>query len=161
MHKTLLAYFLLTFVITWSVWLAAASLAAPGNTGFFGIRGPVFLLGVFAPALVALSLTARAEGRVGVERLLARMGHWRVGARWYVFAVGCRGRCGDALRVWRLTGGLADRRIVVGGGRSPPGPHAPGERLRSAAGAHDWGSGVHGWRTAIARCIAVSDCDGE
>lgn len=82
------AYFLLTFGITWSLWFAAATLAAPGNTGFFGIRGPMFLLGVFAPGLVALALTARTEGRAGVERLVARIGHWRVGARWYLFALG-------------------------------------------------------------------------
>jgi len=84
----LLAYFLLTFLVTWSVWFAAAGLSAPGNTGFFGGRGPVFLLGVFAPSLVALALTAQAEGRTGVTRLLARIGHWRVGVRWYAFAVG-------------------------------------------------------------------------
>ena len=88
MMLLLLAYTLLTFLITWSVWFAAAGLAAPGNTGFFGVRGPVFLLGVFAPALVALALTARAEGRSGVTKLLARVGHWRVGARWYTFAIG-------------------------------------------------------------------------
>lgn len=85
---SLLAYFLLTFLITWSVWFAAAALASTGNTGFFGVRGPVFLLGVFAPALVSLALTARAEGPAGVKRLLARIGYWRVGARWYAFAVG-------------------------------------------------------------------------
>lgn len=84
----LLAYFLLTFLVTWSVWFAAAALAAPGNTGFFGGRGPVFLLGVFSPALVALALTAQAEGRTGVTRLLARIGHWQVGARWYAVAIG-------------------------------------------------------------------------
>jgi membrane protease YdiL (CAAX protease family) len=84
----LLAYFLLTFLVTWSVWFAASGLAAPGNTGFFGGRGPVFLFGVFAPGLVALAFTAQAEGRAGVTRLLARIGHWRVGARWYAVAIG-------------------------------------------------------------------------
>ena len=83
----LLGYFLLTFLVTWSLWFAAAALAAPGNTGFFGGRGPVFLLGIFAPALVAIALTAQAEGRSGVKRLLARIGHWQVGARWYIIAI--------------------------------------------------------------------------
>jgi hypothetical protein len=83
----LLAYFVLTFLVTWSVWFAAAGLAAPGNTGLFGGRGPVFLLGVFAPALVALAFTAQAEGRTGAMRLLARIGHWQVGARWYAIAI--------------------------------------------------------------------------
>jgi hypothetical protein len=84
----LLAYFLLTFVVTWSVWFAASALAAPGNTGLFGGRGPVFLLAVFAPALVALTFTVQAEGRAGVTRLLAGIGRWQVGARWYAFAIG-------------------------------------------------------------------------
>ena len=84
----LLAYFLLTFVVAWSVWVAASGLAAPGNTGLFGGRGPVFLLGVFAPGLVALAFTAQAEGRAGVTRLLARIGRWRVPARWYAVAIG-------------------------------------------------------------------------
>ncbi|MEX1187044.1 MAG: type II CAAX endopeptidase family protein [Gemmatimonadaceae bacterium] len=85
---TLLAYFLLTFVVSWTAWFAAATLAAPGNTGFFGVRGPVFLFGVFAPALVALALTAHDGGRAGVGRLLAGIGRWRVGAWWYLFAIG-------------------------------------------------------------------------
>jgi membrane protease YdiL (CAAX protease family) len=75
-------------LVTWSVWFAASHLAAPGNTGPFGGRGPVFLLGVFAPALVALAFTAQAEGRAGVARLLARIGQWQVRARWYAFAIG-------------------------------------------------------------------------
>ena len=81
-------FFLLTFALTWAAWLTAAALASPGNTGFFGVHGPVFLIGVFAPALVALALTARNEGQPGVRALLARIGQWEVGARWYLFAVG-------------------------------------------------------------------------
>jgi membrane protease YdiL (CAAX protease family) len=83
----LLTYFLLTFLTTWSIWFAAAGLAEPGNTGFFGGYGPVFLVGVFAPGLIAVALTAREEGRAGISRLLARIAHWRVGAHWYLFAV--------------------------------------------------------------------------
>lgn len=84
----LLAYFLVTYLLTWSVWFGASSLAAPGNTGVFGGLGPVFLLGVFAPGLVALAFTAQAEGRSGVTRLLARIGLWRVRWRWYAIALG-------------------------------------------------------------------------
>lgn len=83
----LLAYFFVTYLVTWSVWFGVSSLASLGSTGFFGGRGPLFLLGVFAPGLVALAFTAQAEGRAGVTRLLARIGHWRVSARWYLFAI--------------------------------------------------------------------------
>jgi hypothetical protein len=49
---------------------------------------PLFLLGTFAPGLVALAFSARAGGRAGVLALLRRILHWQVGARWYVFAAG-------------------------------------------------------------------------
>jgi len=81
---TLVWFMLLTFGLTWVCWLGSAAL---GNTGVFSVGGPVFLLGVFAPALVALALTARVEGRSGVKQLLARIGRWQVGTRWYLFAV--------------------------------------------------------------------------
>jgi len=83
-----LGFFLLTFALTWTFWLASAALAGPDNVGFFSVPGPLFLLGVFAPALVALALTAQGEGRSGLGRLLGRIGVWRVPARWYVFAAG-------------------------------------------------------------------------
>src|SRR6185295_648497 len=44
-------------------------------------------LGTFAPSLVALGLTARAEGSPGVLALLGRAFKWQVETRWYVFAV--------------------------------------------------------------------------
>lgn len=87
-RNALLAFFPLTFAFTWIAWLASAALATPGNTGLFGLGGPVFLLGVFAPAFVALALTAYDEGGAGVARLLVRIGWWQVGARWYLFAIG-------------------------------------------------------------------------
>lgn len=51
------------------------------------LAGAVFLAGVFAPALVALVLTDRAEGRAATQALLGRVFRWRVGVGWYVFAV--------------------------------------------------------------------------
>jgi membrane protease YdiL (CAAX protease family) len=77
-----LAFFTLTYVVTWTCFIAASLPAlAP-------VRIPLFYLGVFAPSLVALSLTYRAEGREGTLALLRRLIQWRVGLRWYVFAIG-------------------------------------------------------------------------
>ena len=73
-------FFLLTLALTWASWLAAMSLPA--------LRLPLLYLGIFAPAIVALSLTARSDGRAGVAALLRRLFEWRVGARWYLFAFG-------------------------------------------------------------------------
>jgi membrane protease YdiL (CAAX protease family) len=83
----LFAFFLLTFTLTWLAWVLPARLA-PASNGFFGPGGPVFLLGVVAPALVAVALTFWRDGRPGVERMLARIGRWQVPARYYVFALG-------------------------------------------------------------------------
>ena len=84
----LAAFFLLTFAVSWAAWLGPAAVVDPAASSLLGLGGPVFLLGVFAPGLVALALTARVEGPDGVWRLLARIGRWDVGARYYVFAVG-------------------------------------------------------------------------
>lgn len=82
------SFFVLTFALTWIAWPASAAFVTPGNSWLFGLGGPVFLLGVFAPAFVALALTAHSEGSAGVARLLRRIGKWRLGARWYLFAIG-------------------------------------------------------------------------
>ena len=88
-QRSVLAYLLLTFGFSWVAWLAAAGLAGgPGNDRVLGLRGPIFLLGVIAPALVAAALTRRASGREGVVHLFAEIGRWRVAARWYLFALG-------------------------------------------------------------------------
>lgn len=79
-------FLLLTFIVTWSAWLAAARWSVQLPV-LFGSGGPVFLLGVFAPALVAVGLTAAEDGRDGVRRLLSRIGRWQVPARFYLFAV--------------------------------------------------------------------------
>ena len=47
----------------------------------------LFYLGVFAPGFVAVWLTFRQEGRTGVSALLGRLFQWRVGLRWYAFAL--------------------------------------------------------------------------
>ncbi len=83
----LLLFFLLTFAVTWTAWLVPAVLVAPGTGGLFGLGGPVFLFGVFAPAFVAIALTAVDEGRFAVARLLARTGKWRVDVRFYLIAI--------------------------------------------------------------------------
>lgn len=75
-----LLFFALTFALTWTSWSAARALPA--------LQGPLLYLGIFAPAIVALALTAYRDGREGVVALLRRLVEYRVGARWYVFAFG-------------------------------------------------------------------------
>jgi membrane protease YdiL (CAAX protease family) len=75
-----IAFFVLTYAITWSAWFAWAQLTSP-------VRWFLFYVGVFAPALVALGLTWKENGEPGVRALLARIFRWQVNARWYLFAI--------------------------------------------------------------------------
>jgi len=75
-------FFLLTYAVTWS-FFAATALPA-----FTGARVPLLLVGAFAPTLIAFALRARESGRAGVQDLLRRLVRWKVGARWYLFALG-------------------------------------------------------------------------
>jgi len=84
-----LAYFLLTFVLSWAIWIpltlshyAVWPLAIPE-----GVSAIVRLLGVLMPGVAALLLTARAGGGSAVKRLLARFAIWRVGWRWWAAAI--------------------------------------------------------------------------
>jgi membrane protease YdiL (CAAX protease family) len=83
------AFTLLTFVASWLLWAASAAVQGGrlSQAGFGPLDGTLYILGVFAPAIVALALTAGAEGRAGVQTLLRRMTLSSVGWRWYAFAV--------------------------------------------------------------------------
>jgi membrane protease YdiL (CAAX protease family) len=71
----LIAFFGLTFALSWWSWPFYAAGLAP--TPFFAC-GPVIA------ALVVIGLT---DGRAGYRELLARLTRWRVGWRWWVVAL--------------------------------------------------------------------------
>jgi membrane protease YdiL (CAAX protease family) len=78
----------LTFAGTWGLWalvIRATSGQAPPPV--LGLGGPLFLIGVFTPGLVGLWLTRRDDGRSAVDILLGRVVQWRVGVRFYAFAL--------------------------------------------------------------------------
>lgn len=88
--RSLLRFFLLTYALTWVCFISVVKMShAPRPTAPATaiLSGSLLLLGTFAPALVALAVTARDEGRRGVRVLLRRMIQWQVGWRWYLFAV--------------------------------------------------------------------------
>lgn len=64
-------FFSLTFVISWALFVAAATLPSGGNFAF--------LLAIFTPALVAIWLTGTAGGIAALQALFARIFEWRVG----------------------------------------------------------------------------------
>ena len=84
--NSLVQFLVLTFALTWTCFLALIGLAQHGTSG--AITWPILYLGVFAPSLVALALTAHAEGRAGVRAFVSGLFRRQAGAGWYVFAAG-------------------------------------------------------------------------
>ncbi len=78
-------FFVLTYAVMWTCFITVAAAAIPARRPLGAV---LVLLGAFAPSLVALGLTARAEGLTGIRTLLGRVLRWRVAPRWYLFAVG-------------------------------------------------------------------------
>jgi membrane protease YdiL (CAAX protease family) len=75
-RRPLVAFFVLTYALSWLAWPLWAS-------GLYPIA-PVFS---FAPLLAALAVLAVAQGKRGVGGLLRRMVLWRVGLGWYAAAL--------------------------------------------------------------------------
>jgi membrane protease YdiL (CAAX protease family) len=74
-------FLVITYLVTWSCFTAASRVAT-------GAQLPLLLAGSFAPSVVGTLLTWHHDGGRAARRLLARLLQWRVGVRWYVFALG-------------------------------------------------------------------------
>jgi membrane protease YdiL (CAAX protease family) len=101
-------FFAWTFLASWLIWIPLV--ASRYDLGPFaiaeGTSNLVHLLGVLMPATVAIVLTARSEGRLGVGRLLGRLRIWRVGWRWWAAAVVAPPGLAVAIGLgWNLAGG--------------------------------------------------------
>src|SRR6266480_2783563 len=87
--RPLFAFFSLAYIASWSLWIVAGRLlgadAAPSSP-IASVGALILLTGTFAPALVALALTARSDGHAGAAALFGRIARVPAGARWYVFA---------------------------------------------------------------------------
>jgi len=82
----------MAYAFTWIV-ISPWTLGATG-AGLLPVEVPgaatglLLAAGIFAgPTLAAILVTAATEGREGVRRLLGRLVLWRVGVRWYLFAL--------------------------------------------------------------------------
>lgn len=87
----LIFYSIIAYAGTWLVWLPL--LLSEDGLGLFSYSAPLPLIltggiGTFSgPALAAFVMTGVTEGREGVRRLLRSIVLWRVGLRWYLFAL--------------------------------------------------------------------------
>ncbi len=83
----LVSYFLIAFGFSWLMFL-------PGPLMYYGVISLsddvvrlLAITGLLGPILSGFIMTAVTEGWPGITRLLRRMVCWRVGIRWYVFAL--------------------------------------------------------------------------
>ncbi|GAA0576162.1 type II CAAX endopeptidase family protein [Paractinoplanes ferrugineus] len=94
-RRPLLAYFILTFGLTWLAWLPfVLSTSGLGILPWHPPRlfGSTQLLGVLpgaylGPVTSALVVTALAAGRPGLTRWVRRLVRWRVSLRWYALVL--------------------------------------------------------------------------
>lgn len=87
----MLRYFGITFVVSWTLWAAAAGVGRAAGSErpvLTAVAGGLFLLGVFAPGAVALLETGRTAGGGAVRDLLGRVVRHRVPLRYYLIAAG-------------------------------------------------------------------------
>jgi uncharacterized protein len=83
----LVSYFLIAFVFSWLMFL-------PALLTYYGVLSlspqivrSLAIAGLLGPLLSGFIMTAVTERRPGLGRLLHRIVRWRVGLRWYLFAL--------------------------------------------------------------------------
>jgi uncharacterized protein len=88
----LVAFFVMAYAFSWVVW--SPWVLGEEGAGLLPINisqtasGYLNAAAILAgPTLAAFIMTATTEGRAGVRRLLGRLVLWRVGLRWYLFAL--------------------------------------------------------------------------
>lgn len=88
-RRPVVAYFALTFVISWGgVLVLGAPYGMPTTREQFEAVYPiVFLPYLLGPVVSSLVLTGLADGKAGFRQLLSRLLRWRVAARWYAGAL--------------------------------------------------------------------------
>jgi len=87
-HQTI-AFFILTFAITWGI--GAFAILFPAQVrAIFGeltVFSPLFILAAAAPTISATILTLAWEGWSGLGALYARLIRWRFGIQWYALVL--------------------------------------------------------------------------
>ena len=88
-RHAVLIYFALVFVISWGGgFVILGPTGLPLNPAEFANFGASLYVAMLAgPCVAGLLLTGLVDGRPGLQGLFARLRHWRVGARWYAFAL--------------------------------------------------------------------------
>lgn len=87
--KSLLVYFVLTFIISWAgIIFASFFMGMPTTSKQFAEDGPLALMPfLFGPTIVGLILIGIVHGKNGFKELLSRFLKWKINLRWYIFTL--------------------------------------------------------------------------
>ena len=82
------AYFALAFAISWGGLLLIGGTSGISGTWQSDPRLPLMVVAMLAgPSVAGLIVTGLVSGRAGLGALFSRVARWRVGVRWYAFAL--------------------------------------------------------------------------
>ena len=84
-HHSLVAYFILTYIISWGIWFPIVA-SAQGWVKW-DVPYALYYFGSFGPLLSALIVTALMEGKAGVRDFFRRIFKFRIEFHYYAFAV--------------------------------------------------------------------------
>jgi membrane protease YdiL (CAAX protease family) len=101
-QRPLASFFVLTYAISWFLWLPLVVSRDGSPTGFGSV---LQALGSLVPSSVAIGLVAVLYGRAGIRTLLRRLLIWRVGAGWWVAVVSLSALALGAVGLSVLVGG--------------------------------------------------------
>lgn len=86
-----IAYFVLTFAISWGGLLIAISPFGISGIMTLTTQNPLFLsvylVTIAGPLVAGILLTILVFGKTGLRDVVSRLFKWRVNARWYAFAI--------------------------------------------------------------------------
>jgi len=87
--RSVRTFFLLTFALTWG--LVAVLIAFPDQVeaafGEMGYTNPAFILAVYAPGIVGVSMVWRHYGLSGLRSFFRRLTLWRMSKGWWLLLV--------------------------------------------------------------------------
>ncbi|MBN2039436.1 MAG: CPBP family intramembrane metalloprotease [Spirochaetes bacterium] len=88
-HNPVLAYFILTFILSWSgVGIFAIFTGMPAPIKQFEQTWPIaFIPYLFGPAIISLLLTGVLYGKPGLIEIKSRYLRWSINIGWYAFAI--------------------------------------------------------------------------
>lgn len=87
--RSLVAFFLMAFGLTWGIAVLFVLFTKPLEAVFGPMSNSnvLFRLAVFSPTTSAIIVMAWFEGWSGAKRLLSGLVRWRVGLGWYAFVL--------------------------------------------------------------------------